>query len=92
VILSVGKTVEFCHHGCHGVVVMPFTYTPSTIVGGVLKKVTAALGEMPTLPIRCDGQQDPTLQTRLEAFIYQARAYQQRNGQGAALAHGGKSG
>jgi predicted CoA-substrate-specific enzyme activase len=80
-VLSVGKTVEFCHHGCHGVVVvMPFTCMPSTIVGGVLKKVTAALGEMPALPISYDGQQDPTLQTRLEAFIYQARAYQQRNG------------
>ena len=80
-VLSVGKTVEFCHHGCHGVVVvMPFGCMPSTIVAGVMKKVTATLGEMPTLAISYDGQQDPMLQTRLEAFIYQARAYQQRNG------------
>ena len=78
-VLSVGKTIEFGHHGCHGVVVvMPFSCMPSTIVAGVMKKVAATLGEMPILSISYDGQQDPMLQTRLEAFIYQARAYQQR--------------
>jgi predicted nucleotide-binding protein (sugar kinase/HSP70/actin superfamily) len=83
-VLSVGKTVEFYHHGCHGVaVVMPFTCMPSTIVAGVMKKVAAAVGEMPMLSVSYDGQQDPMLHTRLEAFIYQARAYQQRGGEGA---------
>jgi predicted nucleotide-binding protein (sugar kinase/HSP70/actin superfamily) len=82
-VLSVGKTVEFYRHGCHGVVVvMPFTCMPSTIVAGVMKKVAAAVGEMPTLSISYDGQQDPTLHTRLEAFIYQARAYQHQDGDG----------
>ena len=38
------------------------------------------MGEMPTLSVSYDGQQDPMLQTRLEAFIYQARTYQQRGG------------
>ena len=33
---------------------------------------------MPTLSISYAGQQDPTLRTRLEAFTYQARAYQRR--------------
>lgn len=94
-VLSVGKTVEFYHHGCHGVVVvMPFTCMPSTIVAGVMKKVASAVGEMPTLSISYDGQQDPTLHTRLEAFIYQARAYRQRGGEDArgvspALSSGG---
>ncbi len=45
-----------------------------------MKKVATDIGEMPTLSISYDGQQDPTLHTRLEAFIYQARAYQQKNG------------
>ena len=49
------------------------------VVGGVMKKLTAALGQMPALSISYDGQQDPMLQTRLEAFVYQARAYQAKN-------------
>jgi hypothetical protein len=45
-----------------------------------MKKVTTALGQMPALSISYDGQQDPMLQTRLEAFLYQARAYQTEGG------------
>ncbi len=75
-VLSVGKTIEFCHEGCDGVVnVMPFTCMPSTIVSGVMKKVSTDLGGMPIISISYDGQQDPTLETRLEAFVHQARAY-----------------
>ncbi len=76
-ILSVGKMIEFHQEGCHGVVnVMPFSCMPSTIVGGVMKKLGRSLEGMPTLCISYDGQQDSMLQTRLEAFIHQARAYQ----------------
>ncbi|MFQ6049000.1 MAG: CoA activase, partial [Phycisphaerae bacterium] len=75
-VLSVGKTVEFCHLGFDGVVnVMPFTCMPSTIVSGLMKKLSEDLGGMPTLSISYDGQQDPTLQTRLEAFVEQSRVY-----------------
>ena len=78
-VLSIGKMIEFCHQGCHGVInVGPFSCMPSTIVDAVMKKVTPALEEMPTLTVSYDGQQDPTLRTRLEAFLYQARAYQRR--------------
>ena len=83
-VLSVGRMIELCHEGCDGVVnVMPFSCMPSTIVGGVMKKLTVALREMPTLSISYDGQQDPMLHTRLEAFVYQAQAYQTaRDGHG----------
>ncbi len=88
-VLSVGKTIEFCHEGCDGVVnVMPFTCMPSTIVSGVLKKVSADLGGMPTLSISYDGQQDPTLHTRLEAFVHQARAFRRLRAKRGALAEG----
>ncbi len=84
--LSVGKMIELHQHGCHGVInVMPFSCMPSTIVGGLMKKLTSALGQMPTLSISYDGQQDPMLQTRLEAFVYQARAYQTRGGQPSGI-------
>lgn len=93
-VVSIGKIIEFCEHGCHGVVnVMPFTCMPSTIVSGVMRKVTRdALGGMPAIGISYDGQQDPALHTQLEAFVHQARAYQRgRQGEGhgrhAASAH-----
>jgi predicted CoA-substrate-specific enzyme activase len=76
-VLSIGKLLEFHRHGCHGVInVMPFACMPSTIVGGVAKRLTPVIGQMPVLSISYDGQQDPTMHTRLEAFIYQARACQ----------------
>ena len=84
-VLSVGKMIEFCHSGCDGVVnVMPFTCMPSTIVSGLTKRIVADLGGMPVLSISYDGQQDPTLQTRLEAFVYQAEAFHRRR---ASLVH-----
>lgn len=86
-VLSIGRMVELAHHGCHGIVnVMPFSCMPSTIVAGIMKKVTTEYGNIPALSINYDGQQDPTLQTRLEAFIYQARAYQ-RNGAHSSRGH-----
>jgi predicted nucleotide-binding protein (sugar kinase/HSP70/actin superfamily) len=78
-VLSVGKMVEWFHEGYHGAInVMPFSCMPSTIVDGVLKRLTASLDQMPLLSISYDGQQDPMLRTRLEAFLYQARSYQAR--------------
>ncbi len=81
-ILSVGKTVEFAHAGADGVInVMPFTCMPSTIVSSLMKKVQKDLGAMPALSIAYDGQEQATTETRLEAFMHQARAFQQRKGQ-----------
>ena len=75
-ILSVGKIVEMHHHGAAGAVnVMPFTCMPSTIVSAVTRSVSRDTGGMPILNISYDGQQDPVLQTRLEAFMHQVRGY-----------------
>jgi predicted nucleotide-binding protein (sugar kinase/HSP70/actin superfamily) len=76
-VLSVGKILDMAHRGCHGAInVMPFSCMPSTIVDGVMKRLAASIGRMPVLSISYDGQQDPALQTRLEAFLHQARTYQ----------------
>lgn len=76
-VLSVGKMIEMARHGCHGLVnVGPFSCMPSTIVAGVMKHLAARLGDLPMLSLSFDGQQDPTLDTRLEAFLHQARTCQ----------------
>ena len=78
-VLSIGKTVEFAHAGADGVVnVMPFTCMPSTIVSSLMKKVQKDLHGMPALSISYDGQEQATTETRLEAFVHQARVFQQR--------------
>jgi predicted CoA-substrate-specific enzyme activase len=76
-ILTVGKAVEYYHDGFGGVVnVMPFTCMPSTVVSSISLKVSADCGGMPILNLSFDGQEDPTLTTRLEAFVEQVRQRQ----------------
>lgn len=73
-VLSVGKIIEFHRQGFGGVVnVMPFGCMPSTIVSSVTMAVSRDCGNMPILNISFDGQEDPSLETRLEAFVGQVR-------------------
>ena len=77
-VLSVAKVLEHKHQGAAGAIcVMPFGCMPTTIYAGLTKEISRKVGDMPLLTIAFDGQQDPTLHTRLEAFLHQARAYQQ---------------
>ncbi len=75
-VLSIGKMVEMYHHGAAGAVnVMPFTCMPSTIVSSIAPCISADCGHMPILNISYDGQQDPSLRTRLEAFMHQVKNF-----------------
>jgi len=77
-ILSIGKTVEYYHHGKNGVVnVMPFSCMPSTVVSTQTRRLSADCGGMPILNLSFDGQEDATLTTRLEAFVEQAKSHKQ---------------
>lgn len=76
-VLTIAKTIELSHQGCQGVVnVMPFSCMPSNVVQSLMKKVAPALRGMPALTVSYDGQQDPTLDTRLETFLAQARMFE----------------
>ncbi|MHC4346082.1 MAG: acyl-CoA dehydratase activase-related protein, partial [Planctomycetota bacterium] len=76
-ILSIGKMIEYHRQGFGGVVnVMPFTCMPSTIVSTQTQRISADCGGMPVLNLSFDGQEDPTLTTRLEAFVEQVAARQ----------------
>jgi predicted CoA-substrate-specific enzyme activase len=77
-ILSVGRIVEMYHHGASGAVsVGPFTCMPSNIVCSLTRQLSSDCGGMPVINVSYDGQQDPTLQTRLEAFMHQVRNFRQ---------------
>ena len=86
-ILSLGTMAEMAHSGTAGAVnVMPFTCMPSTIVSAISRQLSIDAHGMPIINISYDGQQDPTLPTRLEAFMHQARTFAQRP-TAAALQH-----
>ncbi|MBE0534303.1 MAG: CoA activase, partial [Phycisphaerae bacterium] len=73
-VLSIGKMIEFHRHGMGGVVnVMPFGCMPSTVVSTQTSRISAQCGGMPVLNLSFDGQDDPVLGTRLEAFVDQVR-------------------
>jgi len=78
-ILTIGKTIDYALKGASGVVnVMPFTCMPGTITTAILKRYKELNGNFPVLNISYDGQEQGDVLTRLEAFMYQVRQYQER--------------
>ena len=78
-ILSVGKTIDFAKRGASGIVnIMPFTCMPGTIVSALLKRYGEENGNVPILNMSYDGQEQTNTLTRLEAFMYQAKEFQNR--------------
>ena len=78
-ILSVGKTIDFAKRGASGIVnIMPFTCMPGTIVSALLKRYQEENNNIPVLNMAYDGQEQTNTLTRLEAFMYQAKEFQNR--------------
>jgi predicted nucleotide-binding protein (sugar kinase/HSP70/actin superfamily) len=78
-ILSVGKTIDFARRGASGVVnIMPFTCMPGTVVSTLLKRYREENNNIPILNMAYDGQEQTNTLTRLEAFMYQAKEFQDR--------------
>jgi predicted nucleotide-binding protein (sugar kinase/HSP70/actin superfamily) len=79
-VLSVGKAVELAHDGAAGILnVLPFTCMPGVITAGLAPRIRQDLGGIPWLDLSYDMQQSTNLQTRLEAFMYQAVQFQRRH-------------
>jgi predicted nucleotide-binding protein (sugar kinase/HSP70/actin superfamily) len=78
-ILSVGKTIDFAKRGVSGIVnIMPFTCMPGTIVSTLLKRYQEEHNNIPILNMAYDGQEQTNTLTRLEAFMYQAKEFQNK--------------
>jgi len=71
--LSVGKAVDFARHGLSGVInILPFSCMPGLIVTGLAEAIRADHARLPWLDVTYDAQGGTNLQTRLEAFMFQA--------------------
>ena len=78
--LSVGKSVYWMENGIDGIInVMPFTCMPGTIVTAISKRLREEY-KVPWLNLAFDGLEQGTTETRLEAFMYQARQYKENKG------------
>jgi len=73
-ILSLGRAVEYVHHGLNGIVnVAPFGCMPGAIVNGLLERFRREHGAIPVLTMEYDGQGRAAERTKLEAFVHQCR-------------------
>ncbi len=78
-ILSIGKAIDYVTKGAAGLInTMPFTCMPGTIVNALLKRCRENYNNIPLLNLAYDGQKDSNTKTRLEAFVYQVKQYQNR--------------
>ncbi len=77
--LSIGKSVDWIESGAHGIInVLPFTCIPGNLVNAVSKRIREKY-KIPWLNLAFDGLEQETTETRLEAFMYQARQYMEKN-------------
>lgn len=78
-VLSIGKSLEYIAHGCHGIVnAMPFTCMPGTVVNAILKRLRENNSNIPYLHMVYEGAEDTNSMTRMEAFVHQAREFMER--------------
>jgi len=78
-VLSIGKSLEYIAHGCHGIVnAMPFTCMPGTVVNAILKRLRENNSNIPYLHMVYEGAEDTNANTRMEAFVHQAREFMER--------------
>jgi predicted nucleotide-binding protein (sugar kinase/HSP70/actin superfamily) len=79
-VLTVGKAVDLARHGVCGILnVLPFTCMPGIIAAGLSPRIRQDLDGIPWLDLSYDMQQSTNIQTRLEAFMYQAQHFQRRH-------------
>jgi predicted nucleotide-binding protein (sugar kinase/HSP70/actin superfamily) len=78
-ILSMSKAIDFARNGLCGILnVMPFSCMPGIITAGMASRLRADLDNIPWLDIIYDAQGETNINTRLEAFMYQAFQFQHR--------------
>jgi predicted nucleotide-binding protein (sugar kinase/HSP70/actin superfamily) len=79
--IALGTAAALARTGISGVVnVLPFTCLPGTLVAALSGSFRKDHDNIPWVDIAFDGQQDASIETRLQAFMHQAREF--------ALGHG----
>ena len=75
-VLSIGKSIDYYKHNVSGIInIMPFGCMPGTIVTAIMKKIREDYNNLPIISVAYDGTQHAGAETRLEAFMHQAKQY-----------------
>ena len=79
--LALGTAACLSKTGISGVAaILPFSCLPGTIIASLSDTFRKDHNNMPWIDIAYDGQADSGIETRLEAFIHQAKAYGKKQG------------
>jgi len=79
--LAFGAAAGLVPTGISGVAnLLPFTCLPGTIIASISSAFRRDHGDLPWVDIAYDGQEDTGLETRLQAFVHQARQYSRKMG------------
>ena len=79
--LNLGSSVQLAKKNISGIVnLLPFTCMPGTVVASVSHKFKKDNNEIPYVSIAYDGQEDASIDLRLQAFMHQAKEYSVRFG------------
>ncbi len=79
--LNLGSSVQLAQKNVSGIVnLLPFMCMPGTVVASVSHKFKKDNNELPYVSIAYDGQEDASIDLRLQAFMHQAKEYGKRHG------------
>jgi predicted nucleotide-binding protein (sugar kinase/HSP70/actin superfamily) len=79
--VNLGTSVALAKRGVSGLAnIIPFTCMPGSIVEAVSHKFKEDYNHIPTVHIAFDGQEDTSIELRLQAFMHQAYQYRDRHG------------
>lgn len=83
--IALGSAVALSGKGISGIAaILPFTCMPGTLIASVSDSLRKDHGNIPFINIAYDGQDTVSLDTRLQAFVFQVMGYSKRS------AHAGK--
>ncbi|MCK4750568.1 MAG: hypothetical protein KAT15_26100, partial [Bacteroidales bacterium] len=79
--LNLGTSALLVDRGISGIAnIMPFTCMPGTLVASVSDQLRKDKGNIPYVSIAYDGQEDASIELRLQAFMHQAYQYAEEKG------------
>jgi predicted CoA-substrate-specific enzyme activase len=74
--IAVGSSVALASRGVSGIAaILPFTCMPGTLIAAVSDSFRKDHNNIPFINIAYDGQDSVSLETRLQAFVYQVKEY-----------------
>jgi predicted nucleotide-binding protein (sugar kinase/HSP70/actin superfamily) len=78
-VMAIGSASALAKKGVSGICnVLPFTCMPGTLICSISDVFRKDHNNIPWVDYAYDGQDDASLETRLQAFMYQVKEYQQR--------------